>query len=113
MVTIYLCVLWLFYTMAWRSIQSVRGSGLAFVVWCGLTAVVLWPLTREGIEFFNTNSAIQATIQETRRELDADFRKEFPEFYTEKEKNNEGTGSTVESGKKSSSSPAPLDAPSH
>jgi len=107
MLTVYLCLLWFFYTVAWRSIRGVRSSGLAFVVWCALTAAVLWPLTRWGIEFVNTNSAIQATIQETRRELDADLRKEFPEFYADKEKEAGKEDAAEEGVKNSSDNPAP------
>jgi len=34
MLTVYLCLLWLLYTAAWRSIKGIRRSGIAFVVWC-------------------------------------------------------------------------------
>jgi len=57
------------------------------VVWCALTAVVLWPLTRRWIEFFNTNPAIQATLQPAQSEWDAELHEEFPEFYAKKQEN--------------------------
>lgn len=81
MLMLYLAVLWIILTVA---LSYRRKSPMVFLCWFLVTIVALWPVTKwvAPIARDVINSApVQSVSQEFQAELDAELRKEFPEFY--------------------------------
>lgn len=85
MLALYLGLLWLILTAAISGSKSLRSSGVVFVVWFGVTAVSLWPVTRRVVE----SGVYQTISQEVGRQLGEELRAEFPGMYEEVDQGNQ------------------------
>lgn len=72
MLFLYLVLVWFLFTAIWSGSRPLRKSAVCFLVWCGLTAVVLWPVARR----MYGSPQLQAIAREVSDEWSAEMARE-------------------------------------
>lgn len=73
MLALYLIVVWFLFTLFWAGSRKLRHSAPVFLVWFGLTSVMLWPVVRRAYESPELRAIADQVHQEWSVELEREF----------------------------------------